>query len=163
MATKETESINATQGNEEKLPCSKCDGKTYHKVLLSIDKSGEEYDGAHHVHWDAHYQIVQCQGCKTISFRESNSNSEDYEQTGPDEYDHVVYEELYPSRVEGRKGLDDDVWYLPSKVQRIYKETLQALNSKSPILAGIGLRALVETVCEEKTLWEAISYRRLMP
>ena len=47
--------------------------------------------------------------------------------------------------------MDDEVHYLPSKVQRIYAETLQALNSKSPILAGIGLRALVETVCHEKS------------
>ena len=39
---------------------------------------------------------------------------------------------------------------IPAKVQRIYSEALQALNSKSPILAGMGLRALVETVCHEK-------------
>ena len=72
-------------------------------------------------------------------------------QIGPQEYQLVVHEQLYPYRVEGRKGLDDEVRYLPSKVQRIYNETLQALNSKSPILAGIGLRALVETVCQEKS------------
>jgi hypothetical protein len=40
--------------------------------------------------------------------------------------------------------------HLPTNVQRIYGETLQALNSKSPILAGIGLRALVETICKEE-------------
>lgn len=151
MPTKESETINATQGTEEKLPCSKCDGKTYHKVLLSIDQSGEDHDGDFDFYWEAHYQIVQCQGCKTISFRESSTNSEAYEQTGPDDYERIIYEDLYPSRVEGRKGLGDHVRYLPSKVQRIYTETLQALNSKSPVLAGIGLRALVETVCQEKS------------
>jgi hypothetical protein len=150
MATKETEAINATQGKEEKVPCSKCDGKTFHKVVLSVDHSGEEHDGDFVFYWDAHYQIIQCQGCKTISFRKTSSNSEDYEPISYDEYEHVVYEDLYPSRIEGRKGLEKEAHYLPSKVQRIYSETLQALNSKSPILAGIGLRALVETVCQEK-------------
>jgi hypothetical protein len=151
MATKETDEINKTQGSEEKLPCAKCDGKTYHKVLLSFDQSGEDHDGDFDLYWEAHYQIVQCQGCKTVSFRESSTNSEAYEQTGPDDYEKIIYEDLYPSRIEGRKGLGDHVRYLPSKVQRIYTETLQALNSKSPILAGIGLRALVETVCQEKS------------
>jgi len=151
MATKETETVNKTQGQEEKVPCSKCDGKTFHKVLLSIDKSGLEQDGDFDFYWDAHYQIIQCQGCKTISFRKASSNSEEYEPISHDEYQNVVYEDIYPSRVEGRKGLEDEVHYLPSKVQRIYTETLQALNSKSPILAGIGLRALVETVCHEKS------------
>lgn len=117
---------------------------------MSIDKSGEEHDGDFDFYWNSHYQIIECQGCKTISFRKSSSNSEDYEPVGQNEYESVVYEEIYPSRIEGRKGLDDELIYLPSKVQRIYTETLQALNSKSPILAGIGLRALVETVCEEK-------------
>jgi hypothetical protein len=151
VATKETQEINKTQGREEKLPCSKCDGKTYHKVLLSVDLDGEESDGDFNFYWDSHYQIVQCQGCKTISFRRIYSNSEDYERIAQDESQLDVHEDLYPSRVEGRKGLETEVHYLPSKVQRIYAETLQALNSKSPILAGIGLRALVETVCQEKS------------
>jgi hypothetical protein len=57
MATNETEKINATQGTEEKLPCSKCDGKAYHKVLLSVDKSGEDHDGDFDYYRDEHYQI----------------------------------------------------------------------------------------------------------
>ena len=152
MAVKETKKINATQGAEMKLPCSKCDGKTYHKVLLSLDQEGEdEHESGYVFSWDVHHQIVQCQGCKTISFRKCSSNSEDTEPDDDGGYECAIFEDLYPSRVEGRKGLDEDVRHLPSKVQRIYSETLQALNSQSPILAGIGLRALVETVCEEKS------------
>jgi hypothetical protein len=151
VATKVTEKINETQGEEEKLPCAKCDGKTYHKVLLSFDQTGEdEHEVGYIFYWHMHYQIIQCQGCKTISFRQWSSNSEDFEQGDDGGYVPSIDEELYPSRVEGRKGLNEDVLYLPSKVKRIYIETLQALNSRSPILAGIGLRALVETVCQEK-------------
>jgi len=141
VATKKTQEINRTLGEEAEVPCSKCDGKTYHKVLLSIDEEGEDDEGAFYFRWYSHHQIIQCQGCKTISFRRTSATSEDLEE----------FEDLYPSRVEGRKGLKDEVHFLPSRVRRIYTETLQALNSKSPILAGIGLRALVETVCHEKS------------
>ena len=49
-----------------------------------------------------------------------------------------------------RKDLGNDARYLPPDTNRVYQETLQALNNNSPVLAGIGLRALVETVCMEK-------------
>ena len=40
----------------------------------------------------------------------------------------------------------------PGKKKRIYIETLKALNSQTPILAAIGLRALIELIClEQKT------------
>ena len=55
MSTKETVKINDTQGKEEEVPCSKCNGKTFHKVLLSIDKSGGEHDGDYSFLWDTHY------------------------------------------------------------------------------------------------------------
>jgi len=151
MTKKQTQALNLTKGDEKQIPCSKCIGKTSHKVLLSIDQTGEEHDGDWDYYWDTNYQIVQCQGCKTISFRKSSSNSEDCYQISDTEYDRCVHEELYPSRIEGRKGLENELHYLPPTVQKIYSETLHALNSKSPILAGIGLRALVETVCQEKT------------
>lgn len=51
--------------------------------------------------------------------------------------------------MEGRKTLEDSGYYLPNKVEQIYKETIQTLSDNSPILAGIGLRALIETVCKE--------------
>lgn len=149
MASPNTEEPNKTQGEEVKVPCSKCSGKTFHKVMLSLDQSGDDRDGEWSFYWENHYQIIQCQGCKTVSFRNVYSSSEDVFQIDDDEWDSVEYEDLYPSRIEGRKGIDDAIAYLPIKVQRIYKETLQALNAKSPILAGMGLRALVETICAE--------------
>jgi hypothetical protein len=147
MASSETQNLNETQGEELQAPCSKCSGKTYHKVLLSVDENGKESDDEWEVHWNNHFQIIECQGCKTISFRKTSSNSEDWD---PYDGSYNIYENLYPSRIEGRKRIDDGVNFLSSKVRQIYEETHQALNSGSPILAGIGLRALVETVCKEE-------------
>ncbi len=142
--------LNKTQGEEHNLPCVKCTGKTAHKVLASMDIRGSEGDGEYSFDWSTDYQIVQCQGCKTISFRKASSNSEDYYPISHDEYEYAVSENLYPSRIDGVKGLGDETHYLPSNVRRIYDETLHTLSSQSPVLAAIGLRALLETVCKEK-------------
>lgn len=150
MAISEKVILNKSQNNELELPCTKCLGKTAHKVLTSVDIRGEETDGSWLIQWCDDYQIVECAGCKSKSFRNVSSNSEDYCQISETEYDHQELELLYPSRIEARKTLENEQHYLPNKVRSIYKETITALNNNSPILAGIGLRALIETICKEK-------------
>jgi len=148
---KEESKLNGTQGKELIVPCQSCAGKTWHKVQASLDTTGSEGDDNWHFSWDVHYQIIQCQGCKSISYRSASSNSEDYEHIDQDTIEYTVTEEIYPPRTEGRAGLSPDVVvYLPGKVGVLYSETLQALVGTSPILAGIGLRALVETVCNDR-------------
>jgi hypothetical protein len=142
--------LNKSQNTEIDLPCVKCLGKTNHKVLTSVDIRGEETDGHWSIQWCDDYQIVECGGCKSKSFRNVSSNSEDMIQISETECDYQELELLYPSRIETRKTLEVEEHYLPNKVRGIYKETLTALNNNSPILAGIGLRALIETICKEK-------------
>lgn len=149
MASTSKEELNKSVGAEILVPCIKCSGKTAHDVVASVDRSGyaEEVD----ISWDEKHQIIRCKGCKTLSFRGMPSNSEGYYQIGEYEWEHDINEKLYPSRIEGMKDLGHDVVYLPSDLRRVYAETNQALNNDSPVLAGIGLRALVETVCKEKS------------
>lgn len=140
----------STTNEEREISCTKCSGKTAHKVVSSYDLRGEYDDGQNSMHWAVDHQIIQCLGCKTISFRKASSNSEDWFQTSHDDVEFVVDESIYPSRVDGIRGLGDDTHHLPTNVRRIYDETLQALSNQSPVLAGIGLRALLETVCKGK-------------
>jgi hypothetical protein len=141
--------INKTQNQEHRLPCGQCLGKTRHKVLESVDVEG------HDPSWDYqffdNYQIVQCQGCDSISFRKCHSDSEDSIFDEENEEDiYVDRVDLYPSRIAGRHKLRQ-AHFLPSTVSRIYDETHSALSNKQPILAGVGIRALVETVCNEES------------
>ncbi len=46
--------------------------------------------------------------------------------------------------------LMENLYFLPIKVRHIYQETHSAICTKQNILAGIGVRALVEAVCSEK-------------
>lgn len=138
--------LNKTQGSEHWLPCGNCHVNTCHKVLLSVDVNGDVLEI---YYYNDHYQIVQCQGCKTISFRKAHTDSDDFIEVDGETIN-PVREEIYPSRLAGRQKLNrEDL--LPHDVGRIYSETHAALCSKQPVLAGIGIRALIETVCKEKT------------
>lgn len=142
------EVINKSTGYEVQVPCIKCSGRTAHEIIVSVDQSGTE--PRYSLDWWHNYQIIRCKGCKVLSYREVSGTSEDYIQVGEDEWEMMEAEKLYPSRIEGRKDLGDDILHLPSDLSRIYRETAAALINDSPILAGIGLRAIVETVCKEK-------------
>lgn len=132
--------------NKYKIACIKCDGETYHKVLMSvhIHESENEIDV-----W-RDYEIVCCQGCEEVSFRSNSLCSEDVNYD-PKTEDQILDEnvELYPNRIAGRKQVKD-MYLLPDEVLKIYRETHGALCARLNILAGIGIRALVESVCREK-------------
>ena len=137
-----------TKGKTRWLACSTCVGDSkLHAVLTSISERGtaeRAFD------WYTSYETVQCGGCQGISFRlyKTDSNSHRF-QVGPDEWESDDVEELYPPRVAGRMALPDSD-LLPSEVRAIYGETLKALSNASPVLCGIGLRALLETICRDK-------------
>ena len=134
------------------VTCGECKRKTNHSVLVSADLSGtDEICRDYEIHWASNHQIIQCQGCDTISFRKASSNSEDgYVQIGPDEWEDNILEELYPNRNEGRVPIKD-IHLLPTDIERIYAETLKAMNGDQPVLSGIGIRALIETTTKERS------------
>ena len=143
--------INKRQGQTVECSCRECHRSTKHEIVTEATKNGStglrEYD----IYWATEYQVVRCRGCETLSFRRVSSNSEDSPiQIGEDEWEENIHEELFPSPHKGRQPLSD-TYLLPDKIQRIYEETLTALNGQQEILCGIGIRAIVETVCKDKS------------
>ncbi len=151
MSSSKELKLNETKDKKLLVSCGECKRETNHTVLVSADLSGtDEVGRGYEVHWASNHQIIQCQGCDTISFRKANSNSEDgYVQIGPDEWEENIYEELYPNRNEGRVPIKD-IHLLPTDIERIYAETLKAMNGDQPVLSGIGIRALIETTTKER-------------
>jgi hypothetical protein len=133
--------VGHTAGSTIKALCGECGIATKHQVLASADITDEEDNLIHD--YVLNFQIIQCGGCETVSFQKITRSPE----PGPD-WDYIEYRDLYPVR-EGRASLKDIV-LLPSNVQRIYIETLQAVNGNLSILAGIGIRALIETICADQ-------------
>lgn len=132
-----------------RLACRNCDSFTNHKVLTSIETNWGDDDVE--IYGTDMFEIVECLGCDSVSFRLASINSEDVEsyneETGKTNY--KIDEELYPNRIAGRKEIED-THLLPPKIIKIYKEVHKALCSRLRILAGIGIRVLVESVCRGK-------------
>ena len=132
----------------EAICAGRCGVETDHAVLALVEErnSDDNFD------WWGSYRIIQCLGCKTVSFREGSQHSEDWDF---DDDGHQVLNEtvtLYPPRTADSKGLGSDKHYLPSMLSDIYDETRDALVNSQPVLAGIGLRAIVETLCNDKNV-----------
>jgi hypothetical protein len=143
--------INKTQGEIYWVACGKCHGSTRHQVLLAVQHNRESCYPFEDLIRE--YQIIECQGCLLVSFR---SSWWDLAEPSIDpETEECFYEshpQLYPPRLVNRKNslTPSRGHCLPANVRRIYAETHQALCGDLPILAGIGIRALVEAVCKQK-------------
>lgn len=142
--------IKTEPGAEVEVACSQCSGKTVHVPLVAVSVIGSEGDRRYSYNWVDEHQIVKCLGCRIISYRVVSSNSEEYyHDYETEDCVHIESEKLYPPRIEGVRGFGEETAYLPLKIKQIYEETQVALSVQSPVLAAIGLRALLETVCKE--------------
>jgi hypothetical protein len=123
--------INIRQGQKVDCSCKECHRVTKHQIVTGATIHGSEnLSWGQRIDWAIEYQIIQCLGCETLSFRRASSNSQDSPiQIGPDEWEENVNEELFPSPHDGR-GPVSDASLLPDKIQRIYEESLSALNSQ---------------------------------
>lgn len=94
---------------------------------------------------DEEYAVIRCLGCGvpsfllTVKFR-GNSKPVQY---------------VYPYDVEDEDFMFLDYEYkdeLPLRIKKLYDEIENAFETDSAILAGIGLRALVEAVCVDQKI-----------
>jgi hypothetical protein len=142
-----TRTENETKGRErETCPCVQCIGDTRHVVRVSVDSTeplGPE------VHGFQQFQIVECLGCKAPSFRRETSRDDDGFVDEGGETDLWITEELYPPRKGNRKPLPHAA-KLPPRIAHLYSEVHRALQDEFPVLAGIGIRAIIEAVCKHK-------------
>lgn len=129
------------KGDVFRIFCIGCTRETKHTVVASLvgDTGGVSQE----------FQIIRCNGCENVSFRETL----DVEMYEPDENGEPqrlkprVF--LYPQRVSG-EVLTSDFVHLPEQIVDIYTETEKALADDMPILAGMGLRLIVEAVCHDR-------------
>ena len=146
--TVEEPQFDQTKGHEARLPCDNCAASTYHEVVKSVDVKISLLTAVGHIH----YQIIRCRGCKTFSYR-TLSNDLDWSAVVPGRKVKKisVTEDLYPERNLKRRIDYQMLVALPADVRRIYAETHKALLGSQPVLAGIGIRALLEAVCVERS------------
>ncbi len=134
----------ATKPSEYWLPCAACSRQTRHLVLHAVrDPIYED----NHQNGETLWAIVQCQGCMEYGFVRRAEEHQGYDNE--DEPLYSVDQQVFPRRIAGRAELKNII-HLPFQVGLIYRETRNALCNDMNVLAGIGIRALVEVVCKEK-------------
>lgn len=142
--------LHADEGKEIRIACTECGRQTVHRVIRSAEYVSEYEEHQFSItSWDE-YQIVECLGCQTHSFRHRHTDTENVDHD-PDTGEAYLEEQvaLFPNRETGRAEVEG-LLFLPVPMQQIYRETLSALRNTSPVLAGIGIRAIVETVCKDR-------------
>jgi hypothetical protein len=148
MSLSQTIKVVSPPKKELHAPCAKCAGITAHAPLAQVDCS--DRDPEWDIRWWGEYFIIICCGCKTVSFCEESSNSEDMTYNRFGEPEPEIKQKVFPGRIAGRQMLED-YYRLPHGLARIYEQTHEAIGYKQTILTGIGLRAIVEAVCTEKS------------
>jgi hypothetical protein len=128
--------IKQNENWEDSVFCRKCQRNNDHKILVSahIEVSN---DG--HFYGYSSDQIIQCLGCKCISFRHQ---FHEYDR------DPGTSETIYPDPKE-RLPIEG-INILKPYIQNIYKETLKTINNKQVILFGIGIRTILEAITQEQ-------------
>ncbi|AKZ62494.1 hypothetical protein F506_07220 [Herbaspirillum hiltneri N3] len=152
--------INKQQGQKITCFCRDCHRETKHEIIAEATLSGSDESGGYSTGWAIEHQIIRCLGCETFSFRKIAGTEHDYVQIDENEWEYQASIDIYPNPRQGRQPLAD-AGLLPDKIQRIYEESLQALNDIQPVLCGIGTRAIIETVCKDKNATGGDLYNKI--
>jgi Domain of unknown function (DUF4145) len=134
--------------------CNDCQKMTNHIVLFrkrltTYDDSYRENSPHHESHTD--YMIIQCNGCDETSFvirsiggmfADEDSQIGHFDENFPNgEYDFYVV-----------LLSEEEQSTLPKTLKKLYKEVEGAFKKEANILAGVGLRMLVESICLERKI-----------
>lgn len=150
MAVSESFIENKTKGESPSVLCTECNRPTKHLVRASLDREGEEVnkDEGWWIGWKDNYQVIQCQGCETVTFRHLSWFSEDAD---PEFDSDGQTDRLYPKRDKNYIKAKD-FWNAPPTIRRIYSEVIECLNNQSLILCAAGLRGIVEGICADQSV-----------
>ena len=147
---------NKSKGEKFKAFCASCKTDTNHIVAQSIDTSDSQTtnygpDDSDSIDWSDRYQIIQCLGCDTFSFRHKNWFSENQQYYGPNDFDDGTTILLYPQRSKNILNAKD-FYNAPKNLRAIYREVVNCFNSDSPLMCATGLRATIEGLCAEHSV-----------
>ncbi|MFT6501532.1 MAG: hypothetical protein ACJASQ_001648 [Crocinitomicaceae bacterium] len=138
--------VNALIETKYFVTCQNCKIPTKHHVITSAYEEGrapmEEYGDWYY--WTNKYEIIQCLGCETVSFRLEHANSEEYDHENGE---NSVNEQIYPRRSK-ETWPHKSFFNVPINLRRIYRETIDCYNNENFTLCGAGIRAMVEGLCQ---------------
>lgn len=138
--------INKTElAKNRKLPCQKCNESTPHLLQTGVQREVKNVD-ADISTWDD-YGLYKCEKCNQICFIHQTMDSME-SCYSVDDLDFNSHSFMYPGFILGTQHFDFEK--VPNNIIQLHKETISALNNKSPVLAGVEIRCIIECVCKNQ-------------
>lgn len=135
--------MNNKLGIDMKIFCHGCGKHTNHTILAKEAIRSHELEA---FSWGDNHYFSRCAGCDVLTYAIESWSEDDWNpHTG--ELDSTW--KTYPRGSKERLPIEDFLEF-PIKVQLIYNEVIGAMNAQLPVLAGIGLRALIEATCKDQ-------------
>ena len=136
------------KGQEVWIYCNDCQRNTLHNILSGIDyMDSEEIETGYSFDFWYGCDIVQCGGCKNIAFTKRSTNSESSEPGDED-----IIQQFPPKKEKTQWYIKEDIYKLPPLLRNIYTESIEAISNNSMTLVGIGMRAILDTICRDKNV-----------
>jgi len=134
--------------NNTKDYCPNCQQITNQKCLFNVSERSE-YNAD--FHWEQNYETIQCLGCENIQFRNRYTHEDMFRYTEDGHEESFDESKYYPKNLAHHILLKNQ-YHLPEKIRIVYGETLEALINDCYLLAGVGLRAIIEAICLDQTI-----------
>jgi hypothetical protein len=137
-----------TEGEQIKVNCASCHKATKHFIRKAYKFEEiinlREYGMNGTLRTSHEYLTVQCAGCENVSFldiADSGGGTTVYQ-----------YPEIRPKELQGLFLDHNELDKLPKDIALLYEEVSVAFTNHTSILAGIGLRTLVEAICVQQKI-----------
>lgn len=143
--------------SRKRIFCNTCKNETNHILQAEHDRQFYEEEHGQLAFWEeVVYRFWICAGCDKATLEEC------YTMDGMrDINDKQIYEsEFFPKRNE-HDVAGKHFKQLPEKLDKIYRETVQAFNSNLDVLCAAGLRVLIEGICADKQIKGATLERKI--
>lgn len=129
--------------------CNLCCQITNHTILFTKEVTSSHVDD---YRWVEKFQVIQCDGCENVLFRKQYSDEDTYyydeDGENPIYYSNDI---CYPKYLKEHRVLKNQ-YEIPNKIRIVYLETIEAFKSACYLLAGVGLRAVIEAICIEENI-----------
>jgi hypothetical protein len=140
-------------GKELKSYCRRCGGSRHHETLSEHAFPWSESDAP--IEGNDTWSVIQCAGCRTVSFCHTHWFSEDYEATEDGGYRVIEHRDLYPPAPPRRMPeWGADLFHALTMQQQwvrgLHSDIYAALGMKAYSLAAMGIRTLVDFVVTSK-------------
>lgn len=137
--------IKKSKEQKTKIFCNECQQELIHFIIGSANRKGsDQIDREFSINWSNEYQILECQGCRNITYRTKHWNSESQFSHYETDYEYLYYPPL-TTRIKPN-------WYddLDERYQDILDEVYIAANSDIRFLATFGVRTALDVLIVDK-------------